>query len=386
MQVVIVGGGVLGLGCAAALTQRAGVDVTVVDRGNPGEGSTGLAVGMAVRFQTDPVSFGLMNRSYAILEDLHRVHGLPLRRIGHLAPGRTPTQLASFERVRKQQLELGLPPSEVIDRAELGRVVPDYAPPADVTGAAWDPHAFFVDGTELCGILAATVRDRGGKVLRATELLSAHEASGSGFVIRTTTGELRADVIVNAAGAWSGVVGDRLGAPVGVLNERHEAYIFSVKGARGPLPMMLDFLPGASEDEGLYFRAEGADRLVAGLHSSRLLGEPENDTEGYSQRLTDSAVETVFGQLTEVLPELELGYVGGWAGLYPHHPADRFILGEHPDRPGVFAGVGLGGRGLGPGVALGEALAEWIVEGKPTTIPEVVGLAPGSDLTVGAHG
>lgn len=381
MKVVIVGGGVLGLGCATALVRRAGVDVTVLDRGNPGEGSTSLAVGMAVRFQTDPLGFAIMNRSYELLEELHRDHGLPLRRIGHLAPGRSDAELATFADVRDRQAALGLPASEVVDRAELRRVVPDYAPPGDVIGASWDPHAFFVDGTELCGVLAAIVRDGGGQVLRNTELLGLDGSpGGAGFSVRTTAGDLAADVVINAAGAWSSIVGERLGAPVGVLNERHEAYLFSVRGAQGTLPMMLDFLPGFSDDEGLYFRAEGADRLVAGLHSSRPLHTPEDDIEGYSKRLSEEAVETVFALLSEVLPDLDLGYVGGWAGIYPHHPADRFVLGPHPARAGVLAGVGLGGRGLGPGVALGEVLAEWITDGVPTTVPVAAALAPGDDV------
>lgn len=380
MKVVIVGGGVIGLSCAAALVSRAGIDVTLVERGNPGAGSTTLAIGMAVRFQLDPASHDLMSRSYDLMDSLTKKHGLVLRTVGHLAPGRTPRDIASFEMMRSRQLELGLPASEILVRRQVEELFPDYRPPADVTSASWDPHACYLDGAELVGILTSIVRNGGGRVLRHTEVLGLDGPGGGGAVtVRTSEGTIPADVVVNAAGAWSGIVGERLGAPVPVYNERHEAYIFTTSPRRGPLPMMLDYIPGASRGEGLYFRVEGEDRLVAGLHASNPLHEAETNIDNFSNKLTETDIELVFGQLTEVLPDLDLGFSGGWAGLYPHHPANRYVLGPHPDNPAVVLGVGLGGRGLGPGMALGEVVADWVTDGRPIHVPAAAGLLPTID-------
>jgi glycine/D-amino acid oxidase-like deaminating enzyme len=70
--------------------------------------------------------------------------------------------------------------------------------------------------------------------------------------------ELPADIVVNAAGAWGGQVGELLEAPVEVVNERHEAYLFELPPdpSRGRSPMLMDYVPGGAE--GLYFRQEGS--------------------------------------------------------------------------------------------------------------------------------
>lgn len=376
-KIVVVGGGVLGLSCALSLAKRPDIEVTLVEKNHPGSGSSGLAVGMASRQQGDVLGLTIAHRAYQLLEDLEKDFGLNLRRIGYFTLTRTQADVENFQVTAQRQADLGWAESRVVTLDELATICPPYVPPADATGAVWDEHAFYMDGNELCASLAQALRDAGGTLLTRTEFLGLEpSSSGAKYRVATSAGDLEADLLVNATGAWSREVGDRSGAAIPVLNERHEAYIFRVRNNEHALPMMLDFIPGSKMGEGLYFRQEGPDRLIAGMHSSNLLGHDESDIENYSQRLDEDASERVFALLTEVLPELELGFEGGWCGLYPHHPSNGFVLGPHPDNPDIIIGAGLGGRGLGPGVALGEILADWAADGTPTRIPGAVAYAP----------
>ncbi|MGO4807764.1 NAD(P)/FAD-dependent oxidoreductase [Arthrobacter sp. 2MCAF15] len=371
-KVVIIGAGVLGLGTALALAQHEGFTITVVERDHPGSGATSRAVGMALRAYKEPTHMQVARRSYEILERLERETGLTLRRIGHFMPGRTQTEIDSFHEIAEVHARIGWTKTKVLDSEGITRVFPEYTLPEDVIGALWDPEAIFIDGAELCASLTEAAKARGVTIVSRTTITRFDASAGdSRYVLESADGTtFPADLVVNAAGAWGARVGELLGAPVNVVNERHEAFIFRHQGIDRVLPMFLDFIPGYSNNEGLYFRGEGTDRLLAGLHSSQLLHADELvNPDSVSQRLADDHLEQVFGLLTEAFPEVEIGFDGGYAGIYPHHALNRFVIGQHPKNADVYVGAGLGGRGLGPGVALGEILAETIVYGKAKTVP-----------------
>jgi glycine/D-amino acid oxidase-like deaminating enzyme len=375
-RVCVIGGGVLGLSCARSLAALGVEGVTVLEQGHVGQGSTSLAVGMVLRVQESALGQQISQRSYDLWEQLEAEGKVVLRRTGHISPVYSTEGQAHVERLARLQESMGRVPFRIVPLEDLKQWAPDYVPPTTAIAAVWDEHAMYVDGAEAAGALATDCREAGVEVRTGTGLVGVEAGSGARFSVTTTKGVVEADILVNAAGAWGAKVGDILGAPVDVLNERHEAYIFRIQGDHGPLPMMLDVLPGTSSEEGLYFRGEGDRHVIAGLHSSHLLGGLTEDPDSYSRRWTEADMEKVFGMLTEALPHVDLGFESAWAGLYPHHPNDYFVLGPHPADPHIFVGAGLGGRGLGPGPALGEILAEWIGLGSPRTIPEARGLAP----------
>ena len=58
------------------------------------------------------------------------------------------------------------------------------------------------------------------------------------------------------------------------------------------VPMVMDYMPGSGE-EGLYFRHEGHDQLVAGLHTNDLLDVPNENPDDYVRTADESFVEDV---------------------------------------------------------------------------------------------
>jgi sarcosine oxidase subunit beta len=370
-RICIVGGGILGLACAYRLSEVPGHDITLIEQGHLGQGSTSLAVGMVLRVQETEAGQALSRRSYELWDVLSAKGHVNLRQVGHVSPIYSAAGIAHAEGLAALQRRMGREPFRVIDVDELARVVPDYQPSPGAIAAIWDEAAMYVDGAEAASGLAVECRDRGVTIMTQAKLTGASRPSGTHrHLLHTTKGDVPADVVVNVAGGWVAQVGALLEAPVEVINERHEAYVFRILNREVVLPMLLDFVPGVTSEEGLYFRGEGPQRVVAGLHSSDLLGTASVDPDNYSRRYTESGMEKVFGLLTDALPDLDLGFESAWDGLYPHHPSNRFVLGPHPDDPTVFVGSGLGGRGLGPGPALGEALAEWIAFGEPQTLPQ----------------
>jgi sarcosine oxidase subunit beta len=199
------------------------------------------------------------------------------------------------------------------------------------------------------------------RLVARTNVVGLAPGTAAKYAVRTDRGDVAADVVVNAAGAWAGQVGDALATPVQVVNERHEAYVFELPPDLAyTIPMVLDYVPGSSTGEGLYFRQEGEHQLIAGMHSNEVLGDEVTDPDEWFAGATHHHAEVLIERLARALPGIEeIGYRTGWAGLYPHSPDGELVAGPHPDNPDVLVGGGLGGNGLSVALSLGEALAEW---------------------------
>lgn len=375
-RVVVIGAGVLGLATAHELVGDPTVDVTVVDRSHPGSGSTGLSVGVFTRQYLTHEDVDIRVRGIAALQQLES-RGLNLRRIGLLRPARDEATLERFAESVPIQHELGVADARVLDRDQVAEIVPAFDA-TGVTGGLWCPSDGYLDGAELCALLAESVQSRGARIVGRTRITGLERPRKAGRMhVLTDRGELPADVVINASGAWAGHVGDLLDAPVEVVNERHEAYVFELPpdAERRTIPMLLDYVPGGAE--GLYFRQEGERQLIAGLHSNEPLGDPVEDPDHYFRGVTDAGAETVVERLAAALPGIEdIGYRGGWAGLYPHAPDGRLVAGPHPDHPDVLVGGGLGGNGLSVALPLGRVLADWVRFGEPRSLPSAERLVP----------
>jgi sarcosine oxidase subunit beta len=154
---------------------------------------------------------------------------------------------------------------------------------------------------------------------------------------------------------------------VELFPERHQAAVLQLAQPLGyRMPFVMDYAPGAGV-AGLYFRLEGEDRLLAGLHSNELLEEaadPDEYFRGVEQAFLDSMVE----RLLERLPSLDdMGMQGGWSGLYPMTQDGEPIIGPTA-RPGVYACAGFGGLGVYLSPIAGRLLAEEILDGGARTL------------------
>ncbi len=376
-RVVVIGGGVLGMACAAELSEADDIDITVLDRRAPGSGSTGVSAGVYSSQYVGRQDVELRTWGIKRLERLSADHGLVLRQIGFLRPSQTRELTEALHISVRLQEECGLPGARVIGAEEFKRLVPDFAYD-DFDAALYAEREGYLDGNELCSVLSEIATAAGVRVVGRAELQGVRQAGPAKYTLATTRGEFPADLIVNCGGAWAPEIGRLLEAPVEVVNERHEVHIFNLPPGIGyTVPFLLDYVPGYTKGEGLYFRQEGEHQLIAGLHSNDILGEdlvtvPDDFYTGTTHELADDIVR----RIAQAFPSLpEITYAGGWAGLYPHSPDGQLVAGPHPENPDILVGGGLGGAGLTVGNTLGRLLADWVRYGEPR-IADAANLAP----------
>jgi glycerol-3-phosphate dehydrogenase len=215
-HVLIVGGGATGAGLAHDLALR-GLRVTLVDRGELTSGTTGRHHGLlhsGARYAVGDREAGVeCIRENAILK--------------RIAPGSFECNDGLFVAVCDEDLDYleplvgacegaGIPAQRLTPQEALG-LEPNLNP--ELKAAVRVPDAT-VDPMRLVLRFAATARHNGAEIRPYMEVtgLLAHGGLVSGATVRDhvtgKTGEVRADLVINAAGPWSGKVAAMAGTAV----------------------------------------------------------------------------------------------------------------------------------------------------------------------------
>jgi sarcosine oxidase, subunit beta len=374
VRVCVVGAGAIGLSSALALARR-GAAVTVLEAEHPAAGSSGLSVGIVETQYVEPLDIALRVRAMQTFRALERDHDLHVTRNGYLRLAHDPGQLAVFERSVEIQRELGVQGPRVLDMPGVRRLVPDLRAD-DVLGGLHGPDDGFLDGHLYCGLLAE-LATAAGAALRPRERLLEATTGGDGHRLRTSRGEHRCDVVVNAAGPWAERVGALLNAPAPLRPQRHEAVVVHLPEPLGyVMPSVMDYTPGSGHS-GLYFRHERPGQLVAGLHTEEAL-EDVADVDDYARSARPDFLEAVAELLSDRLPGLADGaaLAHGWAGLYPLSADGLPQVGPVPGNETVISAAGAGGSGIQLSPAIGELVADWILDGRPRAVAGAEALAP----------
>jgi len=364
-KVVVIGAGVLGLSTALELVNRGVTDVHVIERSHPGEGSSGRSVGMVETqyFRADDVEARVYGRRF--YDRMAADHGLGFVACGYLRLGSTTDDVASFEGSVATQRQFGVDDAKVLTVEEISRRWPQLVT-ADRIGGLYGESDGYIDGYEYCTLAARQIRAAGGRISTNCDVLGAVTAADGTWKVVTSTKTFIADVVVNAAGAWGGLVGERLGAPVALHPQLHGAVTVDLRTPMEPLlPFVMDYVPDSGTD-GVYFRAERANQLIAGLHTDEGVHEAVSP-DVRLRRVGDDDVERVLTLLTERLNVADdLTVSGSWQGIYPMSPDHRPIVGRHPERPTVVCALGAGGSGIQLAPAIGLVAAEAVLGSVPT--------------------
>lgn len=361
MQTAIVGGGIVGLASAYYLSQW-GVDVTVLEKGSLGSGSTDRANGGIRAHFSSPVSSKLSQRSIEVWESFKTEFDtyLEYRRPGYLFMARTEETAERFrENVRKQE-ELGVE-SEFVSPERTGELCPDLH--ADqFLGGAYSPNDGIADphlGLQGFSIAA----NEAGADIRTGVAVTDVTLDGNGAVIgvETSEGTVEADFVVNAAGPWAAQVAEMAGLDVPVTPKRRKLVIVEPET---PVPEDTPFIIDA--DRSVHFRPEREGNVVAGGHFAET--DPAQDPNDFEERVplewSAQVVEAASNTASYFGPRSQIRRA--WAGLYAVTPDHHPIIEE--TRPGFVNAIGFSGHGFMQSPATGQLVAELVVDGEANTI------------------
>jgi len=220
-------------------------------------------------------------------------------------------------------------------------------------GGIYVPGDGVIDLAALLSGFLDGARRGGARVVTSCELLAATPRAGGGAHLETRRGRCDADVVVDAAGAWAGVVGARAGAAETRFTaiQRHlfaSAPVATVPGA--PYVWHVG-------DAQLYVRRDGAGLLLS--HCDGRAVEPFPGDDGPAA--DGDAAERLAERVRAVAPELaSIAIQRTWACLRTYAPDHRFHIRRDDALPWLFWVAGLGGHGATASAAVGLAAAQAI--------------------------
>ncbi|WP_296277639.1 glycine oxidase ThiO [Pseudomonas sp. UBA7530] len=170
--------------------------------------------------------------------------------------------------------------------------------------------------------------------------------------VTTADGEIRADRVLLAAGAWSGELLETLGL---------ELPVEPVKGQMILYKCAEDFLPSMVLAKGRYAIPRRDGHILVG---STL------EYAGFDKTPTDTALDSLKASAEELLPALKgAEVVGHWAGLRPGSPEGIPFIGELPSHPGLWLNCGHFRNGLVLAPASCQLLVDLMLGREPIIDP-----------------
>jgi glycine oxidase len=354
-DVVVVGGGVIGLSIARALVQRGLHDVTLIDRGALGAEASWAAGGiLAPQVEADRADefFRLACASRdmypALAAALLEESGIDveLDKTGTLYLGFTSDEEQEMRRRYEWQSAEGLS-LEWLTGDEARQLEPNIS--ADVLSALRFPNDYQVENRRLVEALAASNKKLGVRTLTDCEVLSLRIEQERVAGVETAKGFFAASAVVIAAGAWTSQI--RIDDSGSAIN---------VEPVRG---QMLCFETHSEIARHVIYSSRG---YLVPRRDGRLLAGSTTERVGFDKRVTDEGTRAIMSMACEIAPSLEhLPLLNSWAGFRPHVEDDLPVIGRDPEVEGLFYATGHYRNGILLAPATAELTADSISGGQP---------------------
>ncbi len=361
-EVVVIGAGVIGASVAYHLALKGCDPVLVLEReGGPGGGSTGRATGgFRAQFGSETnVRLSLLSREKLVRFEEELGVDPGYRPYGYLLLANDEAQLGALRRAQSVQRAAGLEEAREVGPEEVAEINPAVRSGGLVGGVFCPTDGFvlpvevlrgYVEGAERLG-----VRFEYGVECEGFGL----DGKGGISTVRTRGGEIAGGRVVNAAGAWAGVVAREAGLDLPVEPLRRQVAV------TGPFDALPEDMPmTVFVEDGFHLRVHDGRVML-------LLPDEPDVADPFDQSVEDAWVASVVETARSRVPCLEdasIDRAGCWAGLYEMSPDGHALLGGAPEVENLYLANGSSGHGVMHAPAIGQLLAEIIADGETSAL------------------
>ncbi len=363
-DVVVIGSGGLGAATAYYLAKRGGIRVALLDKHGIGSQTSPRAAGMVSCVRKSDLMVDLIKDACRKIESFSDEIGQPLDWVlsGSIKVARRPQDgdviAADFDRGRRMGLDV-----ERVSAAEAHSLNP-FLQPTDIIAAMRIGDDRYFDAAQVALGFARGAEAKGATLLPGIAVVSVTISGGEVTGVRTDRGVIQAPVVVDAAGAWTRQVAEAGGIRIPPVPTRQQLVVTEpLDGVRPDLPMVRIM------DAAGYMRpCQGG--LLWGVYEEYPrffdMGDFASDFDIKDMPLDADVLREAAESVKAQLPVLQSAKVREFRGGIPTMTADgQHILGPTPMVKGFFFASGCNVAGLSISPTLGEALAAWIVDGRP---------------------
>jgi sarcosine oxidase, subunit beta len=357
-DIVIIGGGVMGASAAYHLAKRgiAARNIVLLEKEEFfGTGATGRCAG-GVRYQfSTEINVRLSQESLPMIERFKEEIGQDVNYIqcGYLLIATNEKDAATFKHNVELQNRLGVP-TQLLSGDDVRARLPQMRFEDAIAGTfnqkdgIVDPNGVvmgYVSAAQKMGVQAVTKADVTGITVSGGEVRA----------VQTSLGEIQTRMVLNAAGPWSGLIGQMAGVSLPIVPLRRQMFTTNpLKEVPADFPFVIDFA------KSLYFHREG-EGLLIGMSN-------QNETPSFDQNVDDDFELVNLEAAIERMPLVEkASRASHWAGLYEVTPDAHPIYGG-TDVKGFTVCTGFSGHGFMHGPVSGKLMSEYILDGKYSTL------------------
>jgi len=359
-QVVIIGGGVIGCAIAYELARRNVKDIVLLEQNTLCSGATGrCGAGVRQQWGTEmnlKLSIGSVKRFETLQEELGYEHDIEFEQSGYFMPAYTEKQVEQFKKNIELQRKFGLK-VEWLSPLESLEIVP-ILNTEGLRAATFHQKDGHLNPFHVTFAYAQAAKRLGVNMYTHEEVVSIDVFSDQHFAVYTKQNKLDCNIVINAAGGWSQLVGKMAGVEIPTYSERHQILITE---PYEPLfkPMVMSFY------HNFYTQQEPNGAVIMGIGDPN---EPKGQNMGHSLSFAAKCSRLV----CQVLPPLKnTRMIRQWSGLYNMSPDKTPIIGEAPNIKGFYMACGFSGHGFMIAPMTSVLIAQMICN-EELAIPEVL--------------
>ena len=365
-DVVVIGGGIIGTCCAYYLA-REGLKVTVVERGEICSEASKSCQGHLFLWELPEINIRLAKESKKLYRQLNEEieADIELRNTGSISLAENPEGLETLKQTVKELRSAGVE-CEILDSKELLKREPNVTP--EITGAGFFPEDGQVNPLLATIGIAHAARQLGAELKTETEVtgieLSQDKSKVTG--VRTNKGKISSNYVVNAAGAWSGLIGEMAGINIPVVPRKGNLMV--VENVPDDFMSCKIIIASGYLDS---LKGDNKVAVAANVQQTQcgniLLGS-SREFAGFDKEVNPDVISRIAAGCIKFFPVLAgLHTIRSWAGLRPYSPDMLPIISDSPIE-GFYAATGHEGVGITMGPVTGKLITQMITK-KPTVLP-----------------
>lgn len=349
-DVVVVGGGVIGLTVARALAQRGVREVCLIERAALGTEASFAAGGiLAPQAEADGRDefFELACRSRDLYFDfaagLFEETGVDveLDTTGTLYVALNEADGIEIEKRFGWQSKAGLAVEKLTAREASGI---ELCVAETVQGALLFPRDVQVENRRLLNALVNSMSASGIKVIPHTNVESVTVVHGQIEGVHTSRGSVACEKVIIAAGTWSSFI--------------EHAHTPKIEPIRGQM-ICFDAKPQLTRH--VIYSPRG---YLVPRRDGRLLAGSTSENAGFTKQVTAGGISSILAHASEISPKIEnLPILDTWAGLRPRAADGLPVLGPCDEIDGLVYATGHYRNGILLAPVTGELIADAVVNG-----------------------
>lgn len=291
------------------------------------------------------------------------------KNVGSLEVAWTPERLADLKRKAGYGMSWGIE-AHVISAAEAREFIPMLS--ERIHGALYVPSDIQTKATRPAEAMAREAERNGAAFYGGVKVTGFRISNGRITAAQTSHGDIGTDLVVACAGIWAPKLGRFAGVPIPLSPMEHQyAVTTPVEGLAGATEEISQPLL-RHQDEAMYFRQEGESYGIGNYNHEPLLVDAEDILDHEDAPVmpsetpfTPAHFERAMKAAHELLPGLKgAGLTRKFNGMFSFTTDGFPVLGEAPQARGFWSAQAVWITQAG---GVGKAVAEWIVNGEPTT-------------------